>query len=68
MLGVNGLIDHAYVVSLMRTTPGVKLLVDDQLMSINGTVGDLQLPVTAGAHELAVWSQTISSVFTWTEE
>lgn len=63
-LSVNGLIDHAYVADLIRTTPGVKKITD-VAMTINGSTADLQLPVTASALELAVWSQTASTDFVW---
>lgn len=63
-LAINGLIDHAYVAELVRTTPGVKKITD-LTMTINGSTADLQLPVVAGALELATWSQTAATDFAW---
>lgn len=66
-LTINGLIDHGYVASLIRTAPGVKRITDTTL-TINGAAANLQLPVTASALELAVWSQEVASVFSWRVE
>lgn len=66
-LGPNGLIDHGYLVALIRRAPGVKRLTDGALL-INGDDGDLQLPVTPGALEMAAWNQFASAAFTWLEE
>jgi hypothetical protein len=63
-LGDNGTIDYAYVYSLMRTTPGVTH-VPANALTINGVVGDFPLPVTAGAVEVAQWTQTAASAFAW---
>jgi hypothetical protein len=67
-LEINGLIDHAYVSSLIRNTPGVKRFPTDEDFTINGTNDDYQLPGAAGAYELALWTQDPSSDFTWQEE
>lgn len=64
LLNINGLIDHAYVAELVRTTPGVKK-VTDLTLTINGSTADLQLPVTPNTLELATWSQAVATAFTW---
>lgn len=66
-LSVNGRIDHAYIVGIIINTPGVTKFTDSSL-TINGVVGDLQLPVTPGAYEQASWTQTITTAFTWVTE
>ena len=60
---INGLIDYDYIISLVRTTPGVTKV--SGTLTINGGSTDLQLPVTAGAFESASWSQTAATAFTW---
>jgi hypothetical protein len=63
-LGINGEIDHAYLVHLIRTTPGVTRF-DATTFEINGVVGDLDLPVTPGAFEQASWTEQVATVFDW---
>jgi hypothetical protein len=63
-LSVNGRIDHAYLVSLIRATPGV-VKFDDTDLTINGAATDLQLPVTPGAYEVASWTEQVASVLSW---
>lgn len=63
-LGDNGLIDYDYVIALMRTTPGVTK-VPANALTINTVAGDLQLPVTPGAVEVAQWNQSAASAFAW---
>jgi len=67
VLGINGRVDRAYILSLIRNTTGV-VKVSDVTLTINGVAADLQLPVTAGAFELAVWTQAVASDFTWVTE
>lgn len=65
-LSVNGLIDHAYLSSLIRNATGV-VHFTDELLTINAVADDLQLPVTPGALELPSWTQQIASALNWTE-
>jgi hypothetical protein len=58
-LSVNGLIDYDYVLSLIRTTPGVLRITGT--LTINGGTVDIQLPVTPGAFENAYWTQTVGT-------
>lgn len=67
-LGDNGLIDYAYISSLMRTTPGVTHIPAGALTitTTAGTVStDVQLPIAPSAVEVAQWSQTAGSAFTF---
>lgn len=63
-LGVNGLVDYDYIISLIRRTPGV-VRVPVGTLTINGSAADLQLPVTAGAYEVATWTQQVLNAFSW---
>lgn len=63
-LGINGLIDHAYIVSLIRTTPGVQLF-DGVGFQINGAAANFQMPQVPGAYEQAVWTQQVAVDFPW---
>ncbi len=65
-LSVNGLVDHAYVCSLIRTAAGVVRFTDETL-TINGVADNLQLPVTPGVLELPSWTQSIATALNWTE-
>jgi hypothetical protein len=65
VIGLNPLVDRAYLVKLIRSTAGVTKTDADTLLTINGAAADLQLPVTPGAVELATWAQTLSSLLTW---
>jgi hypothetical protein len=64
VLTINGRVDHAYVASLIRTTPGVTRF-DDTALTINGAAADLVLPVTSGAFEQAYWTQDVATDFSW---
>jgi hypothetical protein len=68
-LAINGRIDHAYLVELVRALPGVTKFNDTAFqIGHNGgsfAVADLQLPVTALALELPTWGEQVASVFTW---
>lgn len=66
-LGVNGRIDHAYIVRLIRSTTGVTKVTDTAL-TINGAAADLQLPTAPGTYQIATWGQTVASAFTWLTE
>jgi hypothetical protein len=73
-LGVNGLIERAYIVSLIVNTPFVKRFDGEEAMTLQASGGppaavdDLQLPVVAGALELPTWSQNVATTFNWQEE
>jgi hypothetical protein len=60
-LAIGGLVDHAYLVSLIRTTPGITR-VGDVALQINGSAADLQL----AAGTLATWSQNVTAIAGWT--
>jgi hypothetical protein len=62
-LGINGTIDYDYLISLIRTTPGVTKV--SGTLTINSTTTDFPLPVTAGAFESALWTQSAASAFNW---
>lgn len=62
-LSINGFIDYDYIISLVRTTPGVKRV--RGTLTINDEAIDLQLPVTPGAFESARWNQTSDEAFAW---
>jgi hypothetical protein len=67
-LGINGLIDFDYLLAIIRTTPGVTRVTGTLTITTSaGTVStDVQLPIAAGAVEVAQWSQagsSMSSVF-----
>jgi hypothetical protein len=62
-LSINGRIDYDYIISLVRTTPGVTKVSGTLL--INGAAADLQLPVTPGAYESAKWTDTSVTSFAW---
>jgi hypothetical protein len=64
-LGINGLVDYDYIVSLIRRTPGVTHVPAGGALTINTVAADLQLPVTPGAYEVAIWSQDVKTAFTW---
>lgn len=64
VLSINGRVDRAYLLHLIRTAPGV-VKVTDSTLTINGAAADLELPVTPGAYELAKWTQSVSLAFTW---
>jgi len=59
-LGINGTIDYDYLISLIRTTPGVTKVPAGALVvtlnAVNYTT-DVPLPITPGAVEVAQWSQ-----------
>jgi hypothetical protein len=63
-LTVNPKIDHEYVAAIITNTPGVTDFTDT-LLTINGVVGDLQMPITPGAFEIPSWSQDIATALTW---
>ena len=63
-LTVNGRVDHAYLLSLIRRTPGV-VKITDTTFTVNAAIADLQLPVTPGAFELATWGQSVATTFSW---
>lgn len=67
-LGINGLIDYDYLISLIRTTPGV-LHVPVGGLTITTTAGtvstDVQLPITPGAVEVAQWTQQVATAFSF---
>jgi hypothetical protein len=58
-LGINGRIDYDYVLSLIRTTPGVVRITGT--LTINAGTADIQLPVTPGAYEVARWTQVVAT-------
>jgi hypothetical protein len=63
-LPINGRVDRAHIIGLIRAAAGVVKL-DDSAVLINGAAADLQLPVTVGAYEMAQWTQQVASTFTW---
>jgi hypothetical protein len=63
-LGINGTVDYDYIIALVRTTPGVVKV--SGTLTINSAATDLSLPVTPGAFESALWTQPITSAFSWT--
>lgn len=65
-LGINGLIDYDYVLSLIRTLPGVPAGgVPVGALTINGAAANLQLPVTPGAYEVASFTQQVATALPW---
>lgn len=63
-LSVNGTIDRAYLVGLIRNAPGAVSTDADTTLTINGAAANLVLPVTGGAYEMAKWEQTATTAFT----
>lgn len=63
-INVNPTIDHAYITSIARTTIGISKISDNTL-TINGVVGDLQMPTVSGQFQSALWSQEVATAFTW---
>lgn len=69
LLGINGTIDYAYIVKLIRGTAGVTHFAAGGALLINGVAADYVLPGTVGQYEVAAWAQTVigaSSCFAWT--
>jgi len=67
-ISINPLLDYDYILSLVRTTPGVTKVSGTLTITVNsvGYTTDVQLPATPGAFESAQWSQSASSAFSWT--
>lgn len=66
-LGINGLIDYDYVLSLIRTTPGVTHVSGTLQITANAVnyTSDVQLPSMANAVEVAQWTQDAGVAFPW---
>lgn len=65
-LGINGLVDYDYVLSLIRTLPGVVPGgVPIGALTINVAAQNLQLPVTPGAFEVASFTQQVATALPW---
>lgn len=58
-LAYGGLIDRSYVISLIRSTPGVTKM--DDLLTINGSAADYQL----AAATMATYSGNVGTSLTW---
>jgi hypothetical protein len=65
-LSVNGLVDYDYVLSLIRTLPGVPPGgVPVGALTLNGAISNIPLPVTPGAFEVASFTQNVATALSW---
>jgi hypothetical protein len=65
-LSINGLVDYDYVLSLIRTLPGVPPGgVPVGALTINGAAQNIQLPVTPAAFEVCSFSQNVATALSW---
>lgn len=71
-LGINGLIDHEYISSLIRTLPGVPpggVPVGALTLAAAGgppaAAANIQLPITPGAFEVASFTQQVATALPW---